>query len=84
MGTDPIFPISAAAHAPGAKLEAFIARSIAMSDKQKRPLPKDAPDTSKGMEAKLHQSDKFRRGIESEEMHRQGGNRVRDQGQHKR
>lgn len=51
-----------------------------MSDKQKQPLPKDAPDTSKAMEQKLHQSDKFRRGIEPEEMHRQGGNRVPDQG----
>jgi hypothetical protein len=51
-----------------------------MSDKQKRPLPKDAPDASKGMEQKLHQSDKFRRGIEPEEMHRQGGNKVPDQG----
>jgi hypothetical protein len=49
-----------------------------MSDKQKRPLPKDAPDQSKGMEQKMHQSDKFRRGIEGEEMHRQGGNRVSD------
>jgi hypothetical protein len=55
-----------------------------MSEKQKRPLPKDAPDTSKGMEAKLHQSDKFRRGIEAEEMHRQGGDRLRDQGPHKK
>ena len=55
-----------------------------MSDKQKRPLPTDAPDASKGMEAKMHQSDKFRRGIEGEEEHRQGGNKLPDQGQHKR
>jgi hypothetical protein len=51
-----------------------------MSDKQKRPLPKDVPDQSKGMEQKMHQSDKFRRGIEEEEEHRQGGKRVPDQG----
>ena len=55
-----------------------------MSDKQKQPLPKDAPDNSKGMEAKMHQSDKFRRGIEAEEEHRQGGNKLPDQGGHKR
>ena len=55
-----------------------------MSDKQKRPLPKAAPDESKGMEAKMHQSDKFRRGIEAEEEHRQGGNKLSDQGRHKR
>ena len=54
-----------------------------MSDKQKQPLPKDAPDKSKGMEQKMHQSDKFRRGIEGEEEHRQGGNKVPDQGSHK-
>ena len=55
-----------------------------MSDKQKQPLPKDVPDQSKGMEHKMHQSDKFRRGIEAEEEHRQGGNRLPDQGSHKR
>jgi len=55
-----------------------------MNDKRKHPLPKDAPDKSKGMEQKLHQSDKFRRGIEAEEMHRQGGKRVSDAGPHKR
>ena len=55
-----------------------------MSDKQKQPLPKDVPDKSKGMEAKMHQSDKFRRGIEGEEEHRQGGNKLGDQGTHKR
>ena len=55
-----------------------------MSDKQKLPLPKDAPDASKGMENKMRQSDKFRRGIEGEEMHRQGGNRLPDQGTHKK
>jgi hypothetical protein len=33
----------------------------------------------------MHQgSDKFRRGIEPEEMHRQGGHRVPDQGSHKK
>ena len=55
-----------------------------MSDKQKRPLPKDAPDASKGMETKMHQNDKFRRGIEGEEAHRQGGNRLSDQGARKK
>ena len=55
-----------------------------MSDKRKRPLPKEAPDQSKGMETKMHQSDKFRRGIEGEEEHRQGGNRVADQGSRKK
>jgi hypothetical protein len=55
-----------------------------MSDKQKQPLPKDDSDKAKGMEQKMHQSDKFRRGIDEEEEHRQGGNRVPDQGQHKR
>jgi hypothetical protein len=54
-----------------------------MSDKQKRPLPKDAPNPSKAMEQKMHQSDKFRRGIEGEEMHRQGGRRVSDAGNRK-
>ena len=55
-----------------------------MSDKQKQPLPKDTPDQSKGMEQKMHQSDKFRRGIDPEEEHRQGGNKLGDQGTHKR
>ena len=55
-----------------------------MSDKQKQPLPKDTPDKAKGMEQKMHQSDKFRRGIEGEEEHRQGGNKLPDQGTHKR
>ena len=55
-----------------------------MSDKQKQPLPKDAPDKSKGMEQQMHQSDKFRRGIDAEEEHRQGGNKLRDQGSHKK
>jgi hypothetical protein len=54
-----------------------------MSDKQKQPLPRDIPDQSAGMEAKMHQSDKFRRGIEAEEEHRQGGNKLPDQGTHK-
>ena len=51
-----------------------------MSDKQKHPLPKDESNKAKGMEQKMHQSDKFRRGIDAEEEHRQGGNRVPDQG----
>jgi hypothetical protein len=55
-----------------------------MSDKQKQPLPKDAPDKSKAMEQQMHQSDKFRRGIDAEEEHRQGGNRVSDQGSHRK
>ena len=55
-----------------------------MSNKQKQPLSKNAPDQSRGMEAKMHQSDKFRRGIEAEEEHRQGGNRLPDQGTHKK
>jgi hypothetical protein len=55
-----------------------------MSDKQKQPLHKDPKDASKSQEQQMHQgSDKFRRGIEPEEMHRQGGNRVSDQGSHK-
>ena len=55
-----------------------------MSDKQKRPLSKDESNKAKAMEQKMHQSDKFRRGIDAEEEHRQGGNRVSDQGSHKR
>jgi hypothetical protein len=55
-----------------------------MSDKQKQPLPKDAPKSAKGMENQMHQNAKFRRGIEPEEMHRQGGNKVADQGTHKK
>ena len=55
-----------------------------MSEKQKRQLPKDQPDKSRGMEQKMHQSDKFRRGIDAEEEHRQGGHRVSDAGPHKR
>ena len=51
-----------------------------MSDKQKQPLPRDESDKAKGMEQKMHQSDKFRRGIDEEEEHRQGGNRLPDQG----
>lgn len=55
-----------------------------MSEKQKQPLHKDPKDASKSQEQQMHQgSDKFRRGIEPEEMHRQGGNRVPDQGSHK-
>jgi hypothetical protein len=54
-----------------------------MSDKPRQPLPKDVSDQSKGMEQKMHQSDKFRRGIEGEEEHRQGGNKLPDQGSHK-
>jgi hypothetical protein len=56
-----------------------------MSDKQKQPIQKDAKDASKSQEKQMHQgSDKFRRGIEPEEMHRQGGNRVPDQGSRKK
>mgnify|MGYP001122652485 CR=1 FL=1 len=55
-----------------------------MSDKQKQPLPKDAKDAGQTQEQQMHQNDKFRRGIEPEEMHRQGGNRVPDQGSHKK
>jgi hypothetical protein len=35
-----------------------------MSDKQKQPLPKDESNKAKGMEQQMHQSDKFRRGID--------------------
>jgi hypothetical protein len=56
-----------------------------MSDKQKQPLHKDAKDASKSQEQQMHRgSDKFRRGIDEEEEHRQGGNRVSDAGPHKR
>lgn len=55
-----------------------------MSDKQKQPLPKDGKDASKAMERQMNQNAKFRRGIEPEEMHRQGGHRVPDQGSHQK
>ena len=51
-----------------------------MSDKQKKPIQKSAKDASKSQEQQMNQNVKFRRGIEPEEMHRQGGNRVPDQG----
>lgn len=46
-----------------------------MSEKQKKPLPKKS--THKGS---TDQNLTGRRGIEPEEQHRQGGNRVPDQG----
>ena len=55
-----------------------------MSDKQKQPLEKSAKDASKSQEQQMNQNAKFRRGIEPEEMHRQGGNKVPDQGSHKK
>ena len=51
-----------------------------MSDKQKQPIPKSPKDAGKSQEQQMNQNAKFRRGIEPEEMHRQGGNRVPDQG----
>ena len=55
-----------------------------MSDKQKQPIDKDPKSAGQSQERQMHQSDKFRRGIEPEEMHRQGGNRLSDQGPHKK
>jgi hypothetical protein len=55
-----------------------------MAYKQKQEIPKDTAKASKAIEQKMHENVKFRRGIEPEEMHRQGGNRVPDQGSHKK
>lgn len=55
-----------------------------MAYKQKQAIPKDAPKAGKAMEQQMHENVKFRRGIEAGEMHRQGGNRVPDQGNRKK
>lgn len=49
-----------------------------MSDKQKQPLPKQSKQP-----IPLDKNQTGRRGIEPEEQHRQGGNRVSDQGHRK-
>ena len=51
-----------------------------MSYKTKQEIPKYVPKADKAMQEKMQQNVKFRRGIEPEEMHREGGNRVPDQG----
>ena len=49
-----------------------------MSAKQKQPLPKHSKQ-----QIPLDKNQTGRRGIEPEEMHRQGGNRISDQGNRK-
>ena len=49
-----------------------------MSEKQKRPLDKQPPPAQQREIAQTNKTG--RRGIEAEEQHRQGGNRVSDQG----
>jgi hypothetical protein len=65
-------------------LDARTPRSQHMAYKQKQAIPKDAPKAGKAMEQQMHENVKFRRGIEAGEMHRQGGNRVPDQGNRKK
>ena len=49
-----------------------------MSEKQKQPLHKDPPKDQKAASEGLRDDVRVRNGIEREEMHRQGGNRVSD------
>jgi hypothetical protein len=49
-----------------------------MSEKQKQPLQKEPPKDQKAASEGLRDDVRVRNGIEREEMHRQGGNRVSD------
>ena len=55
-----------------------------MSEKQKIPLDKQAPRDQQVLQRKSTQTPDGKRGIEDQEMHRQSGHRVGDQGAHKR
>jgi hypothetical protein len=55
-----------------------------MSDKQKIPLNQQAPKDQQQMQHKSTDTPDGKRGIEDQELHRQSGHRVGDQGTHKR
>ena len=55
-----------------------------MSDKQKRPSEKAPPKDQQEMQRKATDTPDGKRGIEAEELHRQSGHRVGDQGSHTR
>lgn len=55
-----------------------------MSEKQKIPLNQQAPKGQQQMQRKSTDKPSGKRGIEDEELHRQSGHRVGDQGAHKR
>jgi len=55
-----------------------------MNKKQQIPSQKQAPKDQQAMQQKAHQKSGGERVVDSEEMHRQSGHRVGDQGTHKR
>ena len=55
-----------------------------MSEKQKIPLNQPAPRDQQQMQRKATDAPGGTRGSEAEEIHRQSGHRVGDQGTHKR
>ena len=55
-----------------------------MSEKQKHPSGKSPPKDQQQMQRKSTDNPDGKRGLEDEELHRQSGHRVGDQGSHKR
>ena len=55
-----------------------------MNKKQPIPSQKQAPKDQQKMQDKAHERPGGERVVDSEEMHRQSGHRVGDQGTHKR
>jgi hypothetical protein len=55
-----------------------------MSEKQKRPSDKAPPEDQQQMQRKSTDKPDGKRGLEDEELHRQSGHRVGDQGRHTR
>ena len=55
-----------------------------MSEKQKIPLNQQPPKDQQQMQRQSTDQPGGKRGIEPEELHRQSGHRVGDQGAHKR
>ena len=55
-----------------------------MSEKQKIPRDKQPPHDQQVLQRKATDAPHGKRGIEDQELHRQSGHRVGDQGAHKR
>ena len=69
---------------PWRRLESPSSPELARSEKQKIPLDTQAPRDQQVLQRKSTQTPDGKRGIEDEELHRQSGHRVGDQGAHKR
>lgn len=55
-----------------------------MSEKERVPLNQQAPKAQQQIQRKSTDKPGGKRGIEAEEVHRQSGHRIGDQGTHKR